>query len=65
MISRAANLAADKGILVFCSAGNEGSGDWGKDHLPIGRRRIFTVGAIDEDKKKAVSVPLALLPTGV
>ena len=28
MISRAANLAADKGILVFCSAGNEGSGDW-------------------------------------
>lgn len=53
MISRAANLAADKGILVFCSAGNEGSGDWEKITFPSDAGGIFTVGAIDEDKKKS------------
>lgn len=53
MISRAANLAADKGILVFCSAGNEGSGDWEKITFPSDAGGIFTVGAIDKDKKKS------------
>ena len=53
MISQAAHLAADKGILVFCSAGNEGNGDWEKITFPSDAAGIFTVGAIDEDKKKS------------
>lgn len=53
MISRAADLAADKGILVFCSAGNEGNGYWEKITFPSDAADIFTVGAIDEDKKKS------------
>ena len=53
MISRAASLAADRGILVFCSAGNEGNGDWEKITFPSDAAGIFTVGAIDEDKKKS------------
>lgn len=53
MISRAASLAAGKGILVFCSAGNEGNGDWEKITFPSDAAGIFTVGAIDEDKKRS------------
>ena len=53
MISRAAGMAADKGILVFCSAGNEGNGGWEKITFPSDAAGIFTVGAIDEDKKKS------------
>lgn len=54
MISRAADLAAGKGMLVFCSAGNEGNGDWKKITFPSDAADIFTVGAITEDKKKSV-----------
>lgn len=53
MISRAANLAARKGMLVFCSAGNEGNGDWEKITFPSDADRIFTVGAIDVDRVRS------------
>lgn len=52
-ISRAAARAAEKGILVFCSAGNEGNGDWGKITVPADACGILTVGAVDGDKKKS------------
>lgn len=52
-ISRAATLAAHKGILVFCSAGNEGSGFWEKITFPSDAEDVFTVGAITEDKEKS------------
>lgn len=53
MISRTADLAAGKGLLIFCSAGNEGNGGWEKITFPADAAGIFTVGAIDEEKKKS------------
>lgn len=53
LISRAAGRAAEKGILVFCSAGNEGNGEWRKITVPADAPGILTVGAVDSDKKKS------------
>ncbi len=52
-ISRAANMAASKGILVFCSAGNEGNGDWEKITFPADAEEVYTVGSVDEKKKRS------------
>lgn len=54
LISRAAHLAAQKGILMFCSAGNEGNGNWEKITFPSDAADILTVGAITEEKKKSI-----------
>ncbi len=53
-ISRAAELASDKGMLLFISAGNEGSGNWGKITFPSDAANVLTVGAITEDKQKSI-----------
>ena len=53
LISRAANLAAGKGMWVFCSAGNEGNGEWEKITFPSDADQVFTVGAIDTDKTRS------------
>lgn len=53
LISRTAQMVAEKGILLFCSAGNEGSGYWEKITFPSDAPDILTVGAINEDKKKS------------
>lgn len=45
-ISRAAHRAAEKGLLLFCSAGNEGNGSWGKITFPADTEGILTVGAV-------------------
>jgi len=52
-ISRTANRAAEKGILVFCSAGNEGSGKWEKITFPSDAMDIITVGSINEKGEKS------------
>ncbi len=52
-ISRAAHAAAEKGILVVCSAGNEGNNSWGKITFPSDVAHILTVGSITEDKEKS------------
>ena len=44
--SRAANLAAKKGIIVLVAAGNEGSADWHYISSPSDADGIVTVGAI-------------------
>jgi subtilisin family serine protease len=49
-VSRAAEMAAEKGILLFCSAGNEGSHDWEKVTFPADASDIVTVGAITDEK---------------
>lgn len=53
LISRAADTASSKGILLFCSAGNEGGGSWGKITFPADAADVVTVGAITEKKKKS------------
>jgi subtilisin family serine protease len=53
-ISRAAGKAADKGILVFVSAGNEGNGSWEKLTFPSDVKHVLTVGSITENKERSV-----------
>ena len=48
-ISRAANLAASRGMLVFNSAGNDGNNNWEKVNFPADAEHIITVGSIDKD----------------
>ena len=45
-VTRAANLAARKGILVVNSAGNEGSGDWHTLGAPADADSVLTIGGI-------------------
>lgn len=52
-ISRAAALAAQKGILIVCSAGNEGNNWWEKITFPSDTEDILTVGSITEEKEKS------------
>lgn len=52
-ISRAAQMAAEKGMLVVCSAGNEGNNDWQKITFPSDVAHLLTVGAVTEEKEKS------------
>ncbi|HLP11046.1 MAG TPA: S8 family serine peptidase [Flavobacteriales bacterium] len=47
LLSRAANIASRKGILVVCSAGNEGDIDWKIICTPADADSALTVGAIN------------------
>lgn len=53
-ISKAAEIAAEKGILIFCSAGNEGTSRWGRITFPADAKDILTIGAITTKKEKSV-----------
>lgn len=46
-ISRAADIAASKGMLVVVSAGNEGNSDWKYITAPGDADSVLTVGAVD------------------
>ena len=46
-ITRAAEMAAARGILVVNSAGNEGGGDWGRIGAPADGPNVLSVGAVD------------------
>lgn len=46
-VTRAADLAASKGILVVSSAGNSGEGDWRYIIAPADADSNLTVGAVD------------------
>lgn len=48
-ITRAATLAAKKGIFVVCSAGNSGNSEWRKITVPGDAENVLTVGAIQRD----------------
>ena len=50
-ISQVAEKAVEKGILLFCSAGNEGNQSWGKITFPGDVSDIITVGAITSEKE--------------
>ena len=47
MISRSADKAVDKGMLVVCSAGNSGAGSWKKITPPADAVNVLAVGAVN------------------
>ena len=51
LISRAATMASQRGILLFSSAGNEGNGSWRQITFPADAAQIVTVGAVTSSKK--------------
>jgi subtilisin family serine protease len=53
LITQGANWAADAGILIVKSAGNEGNKSWQKLTVPADSEKILTVGAVDEDESYA------------
>lgn len=48
LMSREAAKAADKGMVVVCSAGNSGEGSWKKITPPGDADHIITVGAVNK-----------------
>lgn len=56
LMSRQASLAADKGMVLVCSAGNSGAGSWKKITPPGDADNVLTVGAVD---KKAILAPFS------
>ncbi len=51
--SRVTEKATEKGILLFCSAGNEYTNSWGKITFPSDVANIVTVGAITAEKERS------------
>ena len=51
--SRAATIAAAKGLLICNSAGNEGGGKWKYIGAPADARDILSVGAVNVKRKRA------------
>ena len=52
-ISRAAHCAAEKGLLLFSSAGNEGNSLWRTITFPADAEGIVTVGAVTDKKQRS------------
>lgn len=50
LMSRQASKAADKGMILVCSAGNSGNDSWKKISPPGDAENVLTVGAIDKGK---------------
>ncbi|MFK7924415.1 MAG: S8 family serine peptidase [Bacteroidia bacterium] len=48
-VSRAAGLAADKGILVVNAAGNDGDKDWRYLNAPADQPKILTIGGTEAE----------------
>lgn len=49
-VTRAADIAASKGILVFCSAGNERNKSWERILAPSDGDSVMCIGAVDENE---------------
>lgn len=48
LISRGAEIASSKGMLIVTSAGNEGRGNWHYITAPADAENVLTVGAVNE-----------------
>lgn len=51
--SLAATMATRKGMIVVCSAGNEGGGIWQYIGIPADADSILSVGAVDDEAKRS------------
>jgi subtilisin family serine protease len=52
-VSQVAEKAVEKGILLFCSAGNENNLSWGKITFPGDVADVLTVGAVTQAKERS------------
>jgi subtilisin family serine protease len=52
-VSQVAEKAAEKGILLFCSAGNEANNAWGKRSFTSDAADVLTVGAETKEKERS------------
>lgn len=52
-ISKAANMAVNKGIIVVCSAGNDGNNSWHYVSAPAEASNVLSVAAVDNQKNIA------------
>lgn len=52
-ISRGAQIAAEKGIMVVVSAGNSGNSDWHYITAPADAKDVLTIGAVDSNNNPA------------
>jgi subtilisin family serine protease len=52
-VSRVAGIAARKGLLIVCSAGNEGNTEWEKITFPADAEDVLTVGSVTPDREKS------------
>lgn len=52
-VSRVAAIAAQKGLLIVSSAGNEGNGEWEKITFPADVQNILSVGSITSENEKS------------
>jgi subtilisin family serine protease len=55
-VTRGANIAASRGILVFSSAGNEGNKTWKYISAPADGENVIAVGAVNKD---SISAPFS------
>ncbi len=53
IITRAADIAASKGILCVISAGNEGNNDWKKITAPCDADSVLCVGSVNSNKSRS------------
>ena len=51
--AQAADLAASKGILVICSAGNDGNNSWRYIDTPADGDSVLAIGAVDANMNRA------------
>jgi len=49
LMSHSASMAADKGVIVVCSAGNSGRDSWKKMTPPGDSENVLTVGALNKE----------------
>jgi subtilisin family serine protease len=62
--SRAASIAASKGIALFHSVGNEGDRLWQKTTVPADARNLLAVGAVAKDSTHASFSSWGILSDG-
>ncbi len=48
-----AKIASEKGMLIVCSAGNEGNGEWEKITFPADAEDVISVGGITHEKERS------------
>ena len=63
IISRAAQIATEKGIMVFNSAGNDANKSWHTIAFPADAKDVMTIGAVDIEGNYALFSSVGLADT--